>query len=126
MGEVIKETYNASFSNTFFKTYIRTLVKYAIADIAATKASKESDSSYAAYGSALAAKIAIDSSEGADIRMARYFPDMAYIGGIDLEPGSYTLTVDYYSGKNLISRDKSIEAIVRPNELNLVELFYLE
>ena len=125
MGEVMKETYNARFSNMYFKTYVRTLLKYAAADIAATQAGKESNSSLAAYGSALAAKIAIDASEGADTRMARYFPDKAYIGGINLDPGTYTVNITYYSGHPVIARDKPRDVNVRANELNLIETFFL-
>jgi len=125
MGEVMKETYNARFSNMYFKTYIRTLVKYATADIAATKAG-EYGSSLAAYGSALAAKVTIDATEGADIRMSRYFPDKAYIGGINLDPGTYPVTVTYYSGNRIVARDDPVYVTIRANQLNLIEAFCLK
>ena len=125
MGDVMKETYNARFSSTFVKTYIRTLLKYAIADVAATQAGKESSSSFAAYASAVTAKIAADASEGADTRMARYFPDKAYVGGINLDPGTYSVTITYYSGNPVIARDEPRDVNIRVNELNLIETFCL-
>ena len=125
LGEVMRETYNARFSNLYLKTYIRTMTKYAAADIAATKIGKESDSSLAAFGSALAAKVTIDASEGADTRMSRYFPDKAYIGGINLRPGTYTVTATYYSGPIVIAEDNARDINVLVNKLNLIETFCL-
>ena len=120
MGAVMEETYNARFSNLFFKTYIRTLLKYAAADISATKIAERGSSSAAAL-SVIIAKSTIDASESADIRMSRYLPDKAYIGGIDLEPGTYTVTVNYLSGGRIIASDEYRNVTVRPGALNLIE-----
>ncbi|MDR1803599.1 MAG: hypothetical protein LBQ94_08335 [Treponema sp.] len=120
MGAVIRETYNARFSNLFFKTYIRTMLKYAAADVSATRAAERRSSS-AAMLSAIIAKSAIDASESADIRMSRYLPDKAYIGGVNLEPGNYTVTVNYLSGRRIIAGDEHRNVIVRPGVLNLIE-----
>jgi hypothetical protein len=126
MQEVIKETYNARFSNMYLKTHIRTLLKYAAADITASRVSEKGGSSLAAYGTALAIKATIDATEGADTRMSRYFPNKAFIGGINLDPGTYTVTVAYYSGNKLIDKDSPVNFDVRANELNLLETFCLK
>jgi len=120
MGAVIKETYNARFSNLFFKTYIRTMLKYAAADASAVRAAERRSSS-AAMLSAIIAKSAIDASESADIRMSRYLPDKAYIGGFNLAPGTYTVTVNYLSGRRIIASDEHRNVMVRPGVLNLIE-----
>jgi hypothetical protein len=120
MGAVMKETYNARFSNLFFKTYIRTLLKYAAADASATKAA-ERVSSTTTMLSAIISKTAIDASESADIRMSRYLPDKAYIGGVNLDPGTYTVTVSYHSGRRVIAMDEHRNVNVRPGALNLIE-----
>ena len=116
MGAVIKETYNARFSDLFFKTYIRTMLKYAAADASAARGS-----STTAMLSAIMAKTAIDASEAADIRMSRYLPDKAYIGGVNLEPGTYTVTVNYYSGRRVVATDEHRNVDVRAGVLNLIE-----
>jgi hypothetical protein len=36
-------------------------------------------------------------SEKADLRISRYFPAKAYVGGITLDPGTYSFTINYYS-----------------------------
>jgi hypothetical protein len=124
MGTVIEETYNARFSRMFFKTYIRTLLKYAAVDIAVTAARRQAESplvEIALVASALAAKTAFDATESADIRMSRYLPDKAYIGGINLDPGNYHIDVHYYSGGRIIAKEEYKDTIVRAGRLNLIE-----
>jgi hypothetical protein len=125
MGAVIKETYNAKFSKLFFKTYIRVLLKYAGAEIGANQIAQKAGD-FAAAASILAAKIAADASEGADIRMSRYMPDKVYIGGINLDPGTYTVTVNYYSGIRIIASYEYGDVNIRINSLNLIESFCLQ
>jgi hypothetical protein len=128
MGAVIEETYNARFSRVFFKTYIRTLLKYAAIDISATEARKRADNDLLAVvsvASALAVKKVFDATEGADVRMSRYLPDKAYIGGMNLEPGNYDVTVHFYAGNQEISREQH-NISIRANALNLIESICLK
>ena len=125
IGAVVEETFNARFSNIYLKTFIRTLLKYAAADIAAAKLG-ENNSPGAAMLSATLAKAMIFASESADTRMARYFPGKAYIGGINLEPGVYTVTINYYSNEKIITKDEHINFTVRPDALNLIEAISLK
>jgi len=130
MGAVARETYNARFANMFFKTYIRTIIKYATADVGATVAAskfdKEKEDERAAglllgLATSIAGKAVADSSEAADIRMGRYFPDKAYVGGINLDPGIYSVTVTFYNQGKVIATDDYTEVNVRANALNLIE-----
>jgi hypothetical protein len=128
IGAVIEETYNARFSGVFFKTYIRTLLKYAAVDIAATEAHKQAESfavKIIAVASALAVKKVFDATEGADVRMSRYLPDKAYIGGINLEPGNYDVTVHFYAGNQVVAHEQH-NINVRANALNLIECISLK
>jgi hypothetical protein len=130
MGAVARETYNARFANMFFKTYIRTIIKYAAAEAganaAASKYASENENEKAAglligLATSIAGKVAADSSEAADIRMGRYFPDKAYIGGINLDPGIYSVTVTFYNQGRIIAADDFTGVNVRANTLNLIE-----
>ena len=125
MGAVTEETFNARFSSLFLKTYIRTLLKYAAADVAAIKASEKGASSMALTYIRIARTL-IDVSEKADVRMSRYLPEKAYIGGVNLEPGAYTVTVNYYSGGKIIATDVRREIIVKTGTLNLLESISLQ
>ena len=130
MGAVARETYNARFANIFFKTYIRTIIKYATADVGATAAAskyekenedKKETGFLIGLAASIAGKLAADSSEAADIRMGRYFPDKAYIGGINLDPGIYNVNVTFYNQGKVVAMNDYTELYVRANTLNLIE-----
>jgi hypothetical protein len=130
MGAVSIETYNARFANVFLKTYIRTIIKYATADVGAATATSRFNRNnenekatwwFVALMASMAGKATADASEAADIRMGRYFPDKAYIGGINLEPGIYSATVTFYNQGKAIATNDFKELNVRANALNLIE-----
>jgi len=119
MGAVIKETFSARYANIFKKTYIRTIIKYAIADTAVAVKSEDS-SKLSGFFIALAARLGTDASEGADVRMSRFLPDKAHIGGINLDPGAYSVIINYYNGNNIISSEIR-NITVNPDSLNLLQ-----
>ena len=119
MGKVVEETYKARYSNIVLKTYIRTILKYAVADISASVTNNKNPA--VGFAVALAARTAMDLSEKADIRMSRYIPDKAYIGGVNLDPGIYSVIINYYNEKTLVDSEEYNNVIVRQNGLNLLE-----
>jgi hypothetical protein len=120
ISAVVEETFKARYSSILLKTYIRTILKYAVADIAAMEtASRQSDLAGALV--AIAARTAMDLSEGADIRMSRYLPGRAYIGGINLDPGTHSVIINYYQGNTIITRAEYRDVNVSLNRLNLLE-----
>ena len=120
MGAVIEETFNAHFSNILLKTYIRTIIKYVIADVAAMEAVRR-DNALAGLAIAAGARAAMDASEQADIRMSRYLPDKAYIGGINLDPGTYSVIIKYCNGNKVIYNEKFTDVTVKSGGLNLIQ-----
>jgi len=120
MGAVIEETFNARFSNILTKTYIRTILKYVVADVAAM-AAENNDNSLAGLMVAIAARVAMDASESADIRMSRYLPDRAYIGGINLDPGTYSVIIKYCNGNQTVHYEKFTDVTVKSGRLNLLQ-----
>jgi len=120
MGAVIQETFILRYSNILLKTYIRTILKYAVADIAAMEAVRR-QGEFAGLMTAIAARTAMDISEAADIRMSRYLPDRAYIGGINLDPGTYSVIINYYNGNRIIAREFHENVNVSRNGLNLLQ-----
>jgi hypothetical protein len=125
MGAVMEETFWARYNNIFLKTYIRTIIKYTAADIAATEIGRKSGDAAASL-SAIAAKLAIDKSERADIRMSRYLPDKAYIGGINLEPGIYNVKVNFYQGGSILASVEYNDVSLNEKGLNLIEAISLK
>jgi hypothetical protein len=103
---VFTDTFNGRQSSVYLKTFARVLAKYIATDIAARaakQAAQENGSSplvteAAVLGIALAAKKALDVTEAADTRSARYLPSKVYIGAVNLDPGTYTITVNFTGG----------------------------
>jgi len=125
MGAVVTETFRARYSSILIKTYIRTIIKYIVADITAAEVIKQ-QGELAGFLTAIAARAAMDVSESADIRMSRYFPDKAYIGGINLDPGIYNVIINYYQGQSLIYQDIHKNVTVSRGELNLLQSINLK
>jgi hypothetical protein len=123
MNKVIEETYKARFNNMYFKTYIRSFLKNAAGYIAAKQGEKEGGTFGAilSLGAMVGGKIAADVSESADIRMGRFFPSKAYIGAVDLEPGTYTITVNF---GNTVKEFKDVN--VSAGKVNLIQAVNLQ
>jgi tetratricopeptide (TPR) repeat protein len=60
-----------------------------------------------------------------DDRMGRFLPDKAYAGGINLDPGIYGITVNYYNGGTLLRSERHENVRVETGCLNLIESFFL-
>jgi len=119
MNAVIEETFNARHSNILIRTFIRTILKYVTADIAVMQTVRQ-HGELAGLLAAVAVRTALELSEGADTRMSRYLPGRAFIGGINLDPGTYSVIINYYNGNNLITREEHRDFNVNPNGLNLI------
>jgi len=128
MSAVVEETFSIRYTNIVIKTYIRTLLKYTAADIAVAEIERrqENNGGLAALGIAFAAKKTLEATEHADIRMSRYLPAKAYIGGIILEPGTYNITVNFCSGNSVISKKEYNNYNVREKGLNLIDAVSLK
>jgi len=128
MSAVVKETYAARFSELFFKTYLRVLFKYLSADIAA-RASNRVGGTAGAIGGLVAAvggKVAADVSEAADTRMSRFLPSKAYIGGINLDPGTYDVNVKFLSSGSAVVASFDYMGEVKAGVLNLIDAVSLK
>lgn len=125
MGTVIEKTFAVRYANIMLKTYIRTLIKYAAADVLAVVTADKAGE-LAGLAVAIAAKTGLEATESADTRMSRYLPDKAYIGGINLDPGTYNVTVNFYSGGRIISQIERVGVVVREKGLNLIDAVSLK
>jgi hypothetical protein len=120
INAVVEETYNARSSIIILKTFIRAILKYTAADIAAMETVKQ-QGDMAGFLVAAAARTALELSESADTRMSRYLPGKAYIGGVNLDPGTYSVIINYYNGSNLVASAEYTDVNVKLNGLNLLE-----
>jgi hypothetical protein len=126
IGRVMTETYNLKLPSIRAKTYIRALTKYVVVEIAAQVAYKQGLPELAVVAAAAAAKKGVDATERADIRSARYLPAKAFVGGINLAPGTYTVTVTHYAGDAEVATFTYENVNVEANTVNLMETVCLE
>jgi len=119
MNAVIEETFNARYSNILIKTFIRTILKYVASDIAVMQTVRQ-QGELAGLLAAVAVRTALELSESADTRMSRYLPGRAFIGGINLDPGTYSVIINYYNGANIFAREEHKDIIVKSSGLNLL------
>jgi len=121
MSAVVEETFANRYASIVIKTYLRTITKYVAIAVAAAEAERRGQNGGLILAAAIAAKIAFEATERADIRMSRYFPAKAYVGGIILDPGTYNVTVNFYSGNAVIAKEEHSNFIVREKGLNLID-----
>jgi hypothetical protein len=128
IGAAVQATFDAKYHTIYLKTWVRAAVAYASAEVTAqvsmAKAS-ESGSVLARLGAAatiIAAVKVAEAAQAADTRSARFLPGKAYVGGINLDPGVYTITVTFDGGTTKTYNDVKVEA----GKLNLVEAISLD
>jgi hypothetical protein len=131
IGDVIHETYKSKYGLTFLKTFVRSSIKQLASGAAGAAARLGSldgseEGRQTSETLAFLAKSYIDQTEAADTRMARYFPRYVYVTGVNLWPGTYSFSINYYDANNrVIHRDGRRDVRVQAGQLNMVESFHL-
>jgi hypothetical protein len=122
IGKVVEETFLVKFPSIRTKAYIRAILKYVTVEVAAQVARKNANGNdLLVVAAATGAKKAADASEQADIRASRYLPGKAFVGGINLDPGTYDVTFTFSNGETVT---KSVTAAA--GKANLVEAVSLK
>jgi hypothetical protein len=128
MDAVAKETFKARQQFIYLKTVLRATVKAASSSAMSAAAREVDGVGGLVLGlSSIAAQAYAEASEQADLRVSRYFPAKAFVGGINLPPGPYSFSIKYYNrnGKEIASiRHENIN--IRENALNLVQAVSLK
>jgi hypothetical protein len=122
LSAVVGATFSQRKTVIYTKSVVRASVKGAAASAfhVAARESEENAGLFTLLG--LGSQIFAEVSEKADLRVARYFPGKAYVGGINLAPGTYSFTLTYYGqGKQVIARRRHENITIRANALNLWE-----
>ncbi|MDR3324435.1 MAG: hypothetical protein LBS82_00400 [Spirochaetaceae bacterium] len=122
---VALETFKLHLGMIKAKSVIRGTAKGAVAT-GLSAAGQANDNGWLALAG-LAAQAFAEVSESADLRLSRYFPGKAYVGGVTLPPGTYTFFVNYYDANGgLIESIEQKDVVVQASELNLVETYCLK
>jgi uncharacterized protein len=116
MGAVAKETFKARQELIYIKTVLRATIKATGSAVMDAMAREADGAGSLVLGiSSLVAQVLADASEQADLRVSRYFPARAYVTGVNLPPGRYSFSINYYnrSGKEI--------AVIKHEEINISE-----
>ncbi len=125
INQVALETFKLRENLVYVKTIIRTVVKGIAAKVAKDQVGKVSTGNGIAdlllHGAVnLGADAAVDASEQADLRCARYFPGEVWVGDFEMDGGAHKLTVQYFNGAGkLLYSDEMGEKQVDQKGLNL-------
>jgi len=129
LGAVATETFKLRLGLIYLKSVLRSLAK----TTASMALDKQSGDAGSVEGALLLGVLSVgtqlyaEASEQADLRMAHYFPARAVVGGLTLDPGTYSFTVDYYDASGMPIDSQRFEDVeVRPNRLNLTEAICIQ
>ena len=121
------ETYRVKEPIIYLKGITRTVVKGLLAEQAKREINRRVRDPFWAFAGTIAADVAADASEMADLRLARYLPKEAHMVEIPVTEGTHSIRVEYYasSGDLLYTHDMG-EVEVAAGHPNLFESFYLD
>ncbi len=74
----------------------------------------------------IAADVAVDATENADLRICPYFPARASITDLTVPPGDHNISINYYSKGSLVFRDDKGLVSITADGLNIIESFLQE
>jgi hypothetical protein len=129
--EDIEATARETFKERAHLVYLKSVLRATIKGVAASVLSGAGDNAGGNAGTALAllsigTQIFAEASEKADLRISRYFPARAYVGGITLDPGLYSYSIIYYSGNKVVDAFRYENVPIRANRINLAEVASLK
>jgi hypothetical protein len=125
---IAKETFKLNQSAIYLKSIIRSIAKTSASVTFNAMSRERNDDRSALFGIlSIGTQIFAEVSEQADLRIAHYFPGKALVGGINLEPGIHSFTVNYYDHRYRLIHQQRFENIaIQENQLNLIEAICLQ
>jgi hypothetical protein len=127
IGIVAEATFGQKKNIIYTKSVIRASIKGIAASIFNEAAHSSSNKKGLFLLLGVTSQILAEAGEKADLRIARYFPCKAYVGGITLDPGIYSYTVVYYGqGRKPVKEFRFENIMISEKVLNLTEVVCLK
>jgi hypothetical protein len=127
IAAIAKETFKQKLAVIYMKSVIRGVAKGVTSSVLEKTGDEVGGNAGLFLGIAsLGTQIFAEASELADLRISRYFPARAHVGGITLDPGTYSFTINYYSrsGQTIASfRHENVQ--LRTGGVNIAEAICL-
>jgi hypothetical protein len=128
IGAVAAATFEQKRDVIYARSIIRATVKGVSAAVLDSMADNSENSNNSALFSilSLGTQIFAEASEHADLRVSRYFPGKAYVGALNVKPGTYSFSVHYYAGSMVAATRRFEDIVIQQNILNLMEVVCLK
>ncbi len=127
LNNVAKATYKVKEPIIYVKTITRTVIKGLASHKAKGEMDKKISNPLLAAAAKFATDMAVDSTENADLRIARFFPALAFIGEIEVDPGVHDIEVEFYGANNtLLLVEEYTQVDLQAGGLNLIKSYYLQ
>ena len=124
MDAVAAEAFKQNEAAIYLKTFLRATAKGA-ASAVLDEAARQADAGSASLilsALSIGSQLYADFSEQADLRISHYFPATAWVGGVTVEPGAYSFSVEYYGSSGRILHSERFEGFqAGAGSLNLAE-----
>jgi hypothetical protein len=128
ISAIARDTFKQKQALIYMRSVIRSLAKTTSSLVMESVADEAEDSGTSFLFNLLSfgSKVYNEFSETADLRISHYFPDSAWVGGISLDPGVYSFTVEYLDRSRRVVETRRFEDVsVLLNSVNLVEVICL-
>lgn len=130
ISNIAVDTFNRSQSLIYFRSITRALAKTATREafnVASDEIGTNSTIGLIFGLTSLVMNVTNKVTENADIRISKFFPSLASVGGVNLEPGVYNVRVNYLtSNSSLIKTDEFLNVNIYKDRLNLLEAVCLK
>ena len=127
ISNIAMDTFEQHKTLIYLRAILRSIGKATSSTVFGSLADDSSNSGMGLLFSVLelASVVSTEATERADIRVARYLPSLAWVSGMNLEPGDYILNIEYKSGAGALVALEQKHITVTATGLNLVEAICL-
>jgi hypothetical protein len=127
IGAIAMETFKERAHLAYLKAVLRGTIKGVASSVMAEAGNEvEGDAGVALGLLSIGMQVFAEASEKADLRISRYFPARAYVGGITLEPGLHSYSIIYYAGGKVVDSFRQENILIRAGGTNLAEAVCLQ
>lgn len=118
---IVVDTFQQRQSLIYLKSVLRSIAKSTTSGVGSAVV-EEIAGGLAGSLFSLASNIFIEASEQADLRTSRYFPAQVWVGGLNLDSGTYAVTITCFDAwNNVLYKETKQNVQVTDEMVNLVE-----
>ena len=126
VGKVAEETFEAKKSLIYVRSVARAVAKGLAAHELKEEADKKTKNGLLRWLKKAAIDVGTDIIENADLRCSRFLPGRILVGDFEIEPGTYTVTVEFLDYSDAVLQYSTYtDVVVKRRTFNLIQAFSL-